>query len=385
MYDIPCSNVLVIGNGFDLHHKMKTKYIDYIDFIQKLIKNNDIIEDDKNISNTNYEFVEFSKNLKEFCQNYYIKEGFSEKALQDIWLTVDNSFVKYFLSYCAEVEGWIDFEILIKVITVNIDQLIERLNNNDYEGEDKYKSGIICGAKDCLLAKCFNMIFSVRSGYVFINEDLANYITGINKKRVLCILRKEFDVLCEGLTIYLKEIEPIYRNYKEGIKYKQIENIKADAIITFNYTDTYKRYNIKAENILHVHGSLAENNIILGFNDDNEKDLNYVYFKKYMQCILKHTPRLDQYNFSVEKTNEDFAWYNEPPIIHFFGHSLDITDKEKLLFLFDNASEVKIYFYDEDDYEEKIERIISLLEKKRALSMIYCNAIEFIKIDNALC
>ena len=40
--DIPCKNILVLGNGFDLHHNLKTKYSDYIEFMERLKRRNEM-------------------------------------------------------------------------------------------------------------------------------------------------------------------------------------------------------------------------------------------------------------------------------------------------------------------------------------------------------
>lgn len=216
---------------------------------------------------------------------------------------------------------------------------------------------------------------------IYLNSDFKTII-GIDRKAIIKILRVEFDDLCNGLWLYLKDIEPHCREIKSEIKYQQIQNIEADAVITFNYTNTYERYGIKSENVIHLHGSLQENNIVLGFNDDNEKELQYVYFKKYMQCILKDSPILDNYQFLRGVTNGTTSTYDHgKPIMHFFGHSLDITDRDKLEYLFNNASEIRIYYYDEDDHEEKIEKIIALLGKRQALTQMHEKTIEFVQIE----
>lgn len=67
--------------------------------------------------------------------------------------------------------------------------------------------------------------------------------------------------------------------------------------------------------------------------------------------------------------------------MHFFGHSLDLTDREKLIYLFSIASRIKIYYYDEDDHEEKIEKVIELLGKKNALIGMHDKRIDFIQIE----
>ena len=249
--------------------------------------------------------------LRSQCLQTYIDKGFSEKTIIKVWTMTNNNFVQYFMSYDAEVKGWIDFEVLIKNITTDIEKVMNRIDDMNAKGNG-----------------------------IYIKKELANDLVGINRKAVIKILCKEFDDLCDSLWLYLKDIEPHYREIKPEFTYQQIENIGADAVITFNYTDTYKRYGISSENAIHVHGSLEENNIVLGFDDDDEKELQYVYFKKYMQCILKRTPILDQYNFSVEVLGEGGinTYDYENPIMHFFGHSLDATDREKLIYLFNIAS-----------------------------------------------
>lgn len=383
--DMPSKNILVLGNGFDLHHNLKTKYSDYIEFMVRLKKKNEMCANGNKNGVMSLDDLKGDKSkLRVQCLQSYINEGYSEETIRKVWSISDNNFLQYFMSYNAEVKGWIDFEVLIKNITVDIEKVMKRIDDIEIEGEEKYKNGIIGNARETLLAKSFNKIFDIDKGNgIYVKKDLANYLVGIKRKEIIKILRKEFDGLCDSLWLYLKDIEPHYREIKSEFTYQQIKNIGADAVITFNYTDTYKRYGISSENIIHVHGSLIENNIVLGFDDDDEKELQYIYFKKYMQCILKHTPILEQYNFSAEVLGEGGINTHdyENPIMHFFGHSLDATDREKLKYLFDNASRIKIYYYDEDDHEEKIEKVIELLGKQDALIGMHEKRIDFIQIE----
>ena len=76
-------DILVIGNGFDLHHGMKTNYIDLIDFMKN-------IQDDIN---------------------------YVDKKIRDVFVPYFNND---FLTYCisnlnyAPNKTWIDLEIEIK-------------------------------------------------------------------------------------------------------------------------------------------------------------------------------------------------------------------------------------------------------------------------------
>lgn len=367
---IQCANVLVLGNGFDLHHGMKTKYSDYIDFMRRLGENyrEESKKHDIMLNDNKYYFNKFCKKFDYLC--------FGELVIIYMLVSLDNNFVHYFISYHDEVKEWIDFETLIKKVTINLDQILSVfVKLRKYEDIEMTKFD----ENHYLILKSFTKIFTINSHNiptVSIKEEFINCLIGVNKKGIIKVLRKEFDGLCNSLGVYLRDIEPFIRNDNNSI-YSQIRDIKADAVVTFNYTSTWKRYGINSDKVIYVHGSLEKENIVLGFDDDNEEDLTYLYFKKYMQCILKKTPILENFDFIYPQGDDG----NVKPTIHFFGHSLDVTDKEKLLYLFECAGEVKVYYYDEDDREEKIEKIIRLLGKKNALSKIYENEIFFLEIE----
>ena len=59
------SSLLIIGNGFDLHHKMKTKYWDYREFLLKNGKG-DIVEafEQRDESNKKYLWNELERQIK---------------------------------------------------------------------------------------------------------------------------------------------------------------------------------------------------------------------------------------------------------------------------------------------------------------------------------
>lgn len=374
--EIPAKNMLVLGNGFDLHHNMKTRYNDYIDFLRGMKERNEGIVKagtEASLADIKGDRTE----LKDGCLHYYTKKGFPEKAIREVWAALENNFVRYFMAYHAEVKGWIDFEVLIRNVTEIIETLMGRFSGLKGNRRDNYADGIGGNVGERLLAGCFDKIFNIsQQDGICIQKRLADSVSGIHKKDVIHILRKEFDGLCRSLYLYLKELEPHCRRIRQEFTYRQIREIQADAVVTFNYTDTWKRYGISPDRVIHVHGSLEGENIVLGFHDEDENDLEYVYFKKYMQCILKHTPVLEQYDFDTGR----LVGHCGNPIMHFFGHSLDVTDREKLIFLFDKASQIKIYYYGEDDHEEKIEKVIALLGKRKALPRIYERDIDFIEI-----
>ena len=56
--------------------------------------------------------------------------------------------------------------------------------------------------------------------------------------------------------------------------------------------------------------------------------------------------------------------------IYFFGHSLDLSDKDILSTLITKGNHIYVYYTDEDDRKEKIKNIIALSGKNVALNRI---------------
>ena len=81
------NNILVIGNGFDLHHNLKTKYFDFVEFTRNSIDMTDIPDE-----------------IKNKCKN--------------------NIFLKYFRKVCEVTRNWIDCEKEIENVASTLQDLI---------------------------------------------------------------------------------------------------------------------------------------------------------------------------------------------------------------------------------------------------------------------
>lgn len=153
----------------------------------------------------------------------------------------------------------------------------------------------------------------------------------------------------------------------------QIKAINPLYVISFNYTDTYKVYGIKPEDVFHVHGSLYKDNMVLGFNDDEPENLDFVYFKKYFQRMQKLTGYIDELKL----------YYNgDAALIHFYGHSMDKTDGDIIQKLRSMANGFVIYKYNQEDYEQKVINLIDVFGKKDATNMIQTGWIKFVPCKN---
>ena len=137
-------NILVIGNGFDLAHKLPTSYKDFLGFITYV----------NSFYNSNVKDIDiYFKALNIDIQNYFLKKYALNKDDQFIneliYLSSDNIWIKYFKK-CIEKnkikgENWIDFESEITKVVKSLEYLKK---HNDYNsqltpGNRKYASNYI--------------------------------------------------------------------------------------------------------------------------------------------------------------------------------------------------------------------------------------------------
>lgn len=230
-------NVLVIGNGFDIHHGMKTKYTDFLEFV-KDYRNGDV---DEIISIDN-----------------------SSKGIEKVMdLIHTNNFISFFIKYQEHVNGWIDFELLIKEMIEFINLFIDKLMEEKgvvINGK-RYDYTLNTGDMLCrIISNSFDKLFRINNGLIELKEKYRSIVYTVNKNEIEKFLHKELDDLRDIMALYFKYYE-LYRREEDKVKsftYKQIVDMNIDKVITFNYTDTYERYAINPINVTHIHGKAME-------------------------------------------------------------------------------------------------------------------------------
>ena len=161
-----------------------------------------------------------------------------------------------------------------------------------------------------------------------------------------------FELLCNQLCLYLKNLDYNYvRGNSTALKLVSVINRYSSIceIITFNYTDLHKLDDELEEKLFvridHVHGSIKNGDIIIGFEDEVEID------KSYSFMIKSFNPAFKSHNVRKKLLDADE--------IIFFGHSLGETDYHYFEDLFRYQSQPEHY------KSSKIIRIFTYDEKSR--------------------
>lgn len=331
-------NILVIGNGFDLAHGLKTSYIDFVKYLKEIIK--------------------------------------ADKGTKGKKLAINNSFIHCFIKVATENRSWIDCEKEIEIIVTMIlkilndrnvfvasSNLIDRSESSLYlyEFERLKLMDKFCEKSDAHWIRFQSMYFKAYEG--------------IDKNVILETLKCDLNDLIKLFKYYLEENvinQPVTKLSK------QIESINPDYVINFNYTNTYEHYGINREDVCYIHGSVQDDNMVLGIRDIDEKDIDSIYFKKFFQRIHKHTDVIQWDRFgkiqSLTETSREATTY-------FFGHSLSKTDGDLIRNIFANSRKIIIlHLKGHNDYEQKVINLIDTLGKEIVIQGMYSGQIEFIPI-----
>lgn len=372
--------ILIVGNGFDLAHNLRTRYGDVLEVFKKWKSFYGSYKNRKTDT-------EFAEKIADNTQNAL--ESYDSKNFEKLDKLIEkNSWIAYYSGCGAEIDLWIDFEReLVPVLDI-----FNFILSADINLEDR---SIKIERNGFFKFNCFFLrYFTILNNKIFVNKNYVDSSYGLMKKKLLRDLEDEFLEFIEALEIYFYE----FVEKASGIHpISQIKKIEPDYIISFNYTHTEKYYGI--DNVHHIHGVIRDNldrginNMVLGVNDYDNKD--FIYFVKYFQRIQKHCgvdykyiinePCIFKFSDEFDKEYNDYELY-------IYGHSLDETDKDVLKFAigdFDDrnrfqmkARKVIIYYYDQQDFELKVINLITLFGRDIVEKNMDDNKIIFIKIDS---
>lgn len=381
------SNVLIIGNGFDIYHGLPTRYSDFLflavhwkEFKEKCDASLAIGDRNEQISVHLDEHGRLcEKSLDDFVNHNFI---FDEEHIQFLNDHItQNAWIKYFLSSNFTGRGWVDFETKIKDVLYTIDSFFNELPH--------------CVGKIASVA----LDSHITSTYSSFQELLAQkykteYLGMIHKsdveesklkeQRLYLIgkLKEELDVLIKCLQYYLWDfVNPI-----KCEKYsKQIRELGNVYLLNFNYTDTYKKNYGNLRKAHHpIHGDCLNGGMVLGIPDDCFEDkLEYIYFVKYFQRIQKRAGSF--YKEWIQAPDPETRILEDTPIhAYIMGHSLAETDKGVLQDFFCNdwVETITIYFHNQRAYEDMVINLVRMFGKDFVIDQTGRKRIKFEKLQD---
>ncbi|MEO5910918.1 MAG: AbiH family protein, partial [Pelobium sp.] len=326
------NRLILIGNGFDLAHNLKTSYKDFI--LWYLINcfcstnNNKGFED---------EFFAITKHRDQICE----EKNISVKSLVE----------KYFRE--------------------NIIQLIDDkiLSYEDLSFNNPFKVSLKSPFFKNILTKCINANWVDIENEFYTQLKIILHKHQSHRKNELIDLNNSLKFIISQLEIYLQEIKVthIHPDYSEifdskvedmdfvkKIGSRELE-LKNSLILNFNYTNTIENYfksndyliNPKYIKVNYIHGKIGDkkNPLIFGFGDELDEDykkmelektkgfFNYIKSFWYFQTSNYH-------NLIRFIESEDFQ-------VFILGHSCGLSDRTMLNMIFEhkNCQSIKIFYH----------------------------------------
>lgn len=335
------TNILIVGNGFDLSHYLPTKYDHFMDIMEAIetSKNDSMSFDDLFLVCRDERFIETTK--KYYKTENILLEKEQLNVIKD--LLKENIWYQYFSDHVREVKTWIDFEQkindVLKVLASFLLQ-IEKISNEQglFSKEISFSKDVPLGQIFLTIESCriLELLKITKSGYyaqrAFQDEELGIYsqmtevdfddndanfkfhIASENVQyqhesykvridQIMSNLHQELESFIEIFNKYLDVIvaciEP-KRKFKFPLEYGS----NPDKILSFNYTNTYQRLYGYVD-VEYLHGSHGEfQNIVLGISDLEDEQLIKLKafgFTKYQQKLFKETDYffLDSYKEKI--------------------------------------------------------------------------------------
>jgi hypothetical protein len=344
------NRLIIIGNGFDLAHGLKSSFKDFIyNYCYKVLS--------QFLTNMHYEdfFISIHSKIHISDGIEFISKMEPQNAFEKFITLHTNSYIQldwkkpFFSSIFKDVQNknWVDIEIKY------FDHLKEIKNTNNQTSIDE-----------------------LNAEFEFIKTEFLNYLQGevvknnvIPKNELLTQFRQ---------TIKSRETQP---NTIKGNKTP--EKI---CILNFNYTniaETYsKELNLKKTTYIPIHGQLLgdDNKVqapVFGFGD--EVDPDYEQFELLRNDnLFTHIKSFKYLQFNHYRNLLQFIEDN-PYQIQIFGHSCGISDRTllKTIFEHENCISIKPYYFESEgsnDYVPKSYSIYRHFKSKSELRNKVVNA-----------
>lgn len=354
------NRLVIIGNGFDMAHGLKTSYNDFINWywdkrVDAFVGNTTKISEDclcKLSINTNADlscwnvlafensyFRDIRGNRK--CSGYDVI-----KELQDNPDIFSVDFTPFFGTILQSIEtrGWVDIENdyyqLLKKCTENADcgYSVKELNDQLAFLQDKLIEYLRTISTNRHIEELHNAMIEF--------FDPADFSTEGKKKAL------------ENMGLENTNLEEIQNNFEEQKKLRP-ERIM---LLSFNYTATAKMYGNFNLDFNYIHGELEHpENIIFGYGDELDKDYQEILDKNDNE-LLKNVKSVKYLETRHYHNMLEFLM-SAPFQVLIMGHSCGNSDRTLLNTVFEHENCVSIKpFYHKwadggDNYLELVQNI----------------------------
>lgn len=340
------NQLVIIGNGFDLAHGLKTSYKDFILWCL----------------NEAFKYERECRSFDEARDLIWIHEQYySDKVFENL-----EDFTSL-LSYSGIKPSYNKF----------FKTLIDNLKSANWVDIEKFY---------------FNELYSIVYAQIKADRNILDpyYIQSVKR------LNNSLDIIKKYLEIYLSNIDTQNIKYFSGIKSRfndifkltgKRETGESAHFLNFNYTSTIEKYfrngNLEIEDKLytinHIHGEINSetNPIVFGYGD--EMNSIYEQIENYDENEL--TRNLKSFHYLLSSNYQDLFDFIEDGefSVTIMGHSCGLSDRVLFnnIFQHKNLKEIQIYYHQrgenkyDNDFFEKTQNISRYFDSQSKHLMRY--------------
>lgn len=318
------NKLVIIGNGFDLAHGLKTSYKDFLVWsINKAFRQ---------YSNPKFEgVIKFETTFPPL--EFPLFEGI--EPFYD-YIKDNNINIKYLHVFIEKIfkasyENWVDVEREYYHELVNI---YSDRNASNYETKKRLNDLNL--SMECIKRELEKYLQIESSKKLVVSDEIINHF-------------KIIFAVKENPTPHFGDIFEIERT-----RFTQNGEI---VILNFNYTSTIENYLPRLANarasLIYIHGKLGDkrNSLIFGYGDETDENYERIeklndndYLKHMKSYAYLQTPNYRKLFEYLDKKDERFE-------VFIMGHSCGLSDRLLFTHILEhlNFTSVKIYFYDKPD------------------------------------
>lgn len=410
------NRIVLIGNGFDLAHGLKTSYKDFINWywderFHNIVTEYNAISSDALCSmkilpaddfNNWFTFSYFNSFFRNPLTNEWGISGleFVEKLRKnpDKFEIVNSPF---FEKICKSIEtkGWVDIEneyySLLKryALSVSSSEKLNELNEQMQYLQDLLTDYLIFTSQkgiapfDDLIKKIYAPI-NPQDISIEGNAEFRKYIDYCVSKQSLDWKDKQSRYGLNDKSI--NEIEFYKEKYGTDIYFVKYPDLfmLPDLVlfVNFNYTNTVDFYVQNSVSYqIHIHGELTNRqNMIFGYGDEMDQDYLHLQNLNDNECLrnIKSIKYLETDNYRSTLSFLESA----PFQVYIMGHSCGNSDRTLLNTIFEhkNCISIKPYYYirkdGSDNYIELVQNISRnftdmKLMRNRVVNKMYCESL----------
>lgn len=346
------NRIILIGNGFDLAHDLKTSYNDFIENIfEELVQ---LLKRQKTDCEILKKLITYNKRYSSFYEptgpipinnnnEYYIRYKKQNNGQE---IKENNIFLSEFLKP-KDNHNWGAIERIYYDCVIN---LLEEFKA--YRNLDALKSNLknLNNDFDIIIQLLEKYLTKITKNYKSHNNDiLEKFKLGIDSKLI------PIEKLIGEISISGTKGSTLERKYNKMYVKDRILSPNNTLIVNFNYTNIANNYLEKLENteLIYIHGKLNDpnNKIIFGYGnefDNSYKELEDLEIDDALEYI-KSVKYLETDNY---KNVIEFVESEKYQVL-IMGQSCSNTDKTLLNEIFEHKNCANIYNYYYKNYEKE--------------------------------